>query len=347
MRLSVNLLTWNGEKYIPQLFASLKKQTFKDFKLNILDNHSSDKTVELIRKELSDFDIEYSFGKNNENIGFARGHNFLYKKSSDCEYVACLNQDLVLAPDCFEKLINCLEENSDTAVVAPRLMKWNIDKRMNEEEFSDEIDSLGLSVFRNRRVVEWYGGLNWEQVCDFFKNQSNVEVFGVSGTLPVFRRSAAEYILDKNGNLFDPDFNAYKEDIDIAYRLRSAGFQARVVLETVAFHKRTADGAKRIDDFSSAKNKAKQSDFVVYHSYKNHLSVLYKNEYWQNLVLDFPFILWYEWKKFLWYLTHNKKVLGGLKENWSLRKIMKARKKEIKKKRKINWLAMRKWLAKH
>ncbi len=58
MKLTVHLLTWNGEKYIPFLFDSLKKQTLKGWKLIILDNGSTDNTVGLIKKEIKNFPVE-------------------------------------------------------------------------------------------------------------------------------------------------------------------------------------------------------------------------------------------------------------------------------------------------
>ena len=116
MKLSVHLVTWNGEKYIPRLFESLKKQTFKDWRLVILDNGSSDKTVEKIKAELIDGRLETNHSvievtliDNKENTGFAGGHNTLYKGEREkdkwkSEYFLLLNQDMYLELDCIDKL---------------------------------------------------------------------------------------------------------------------------------------------------------------------------------------------------------------------------------------------------
>ena len=58
MKLTVQLVVWNGEKYIPYLFESLKKQTFKDWNLLILDNGSTDNTVNLVKKELNNLSVQ-------------------------------------------------------------------------------------------------------------------------------------------------------------------------------------------------------------------------------------------------------------------------------------------------
>ena len=64
MKLSVHLVTWNGAKYIPYLFASLRAQTFRDWSLVVLDNDSKDDTVLLIEKELANWSGDKKFIKN-------------------------------------------------------------------------------------------------------------------------------------------------------------------------------------------------------------------------------------------------------------------------------------------
>lgn len=334
MKLNVNLLTYNGEKYIPHLFNSLKKQTFKDWKLNILDNASTDNTIILIKKELENFDIQYNLELNTENIGFARGHNQLFKKN-DSEYVLLLNQDLFLGADCLEKLVNFLDANKDTAGVAPRLMQWDFEN----QKFTNKIDSLGLEVYRSRRVIDWKLGENWgevkEQIIQLSNNQI-IEIFGISGTCPMFRKSALSEISFDNGGVFDKDYGSYKEDVDLAYRLRSAGHKLFVVLGAVGYHDRT----------SNYKNKKNQSKDIRYNSYKNHIMTIYKNEYWQNFILDFPWILWYEISKFIWFLFFDTASLRGLGEVWALRKQLKVKRLKIKRFRKIDWLEMRRLIKK-
>ena len=70
---------------------------------------------------------------------------------------------------------------------------------------------------------------------------------------------------------------------------------------------------------------------------------LYKNEYWQNAILDFPWILWYEGKKFLYCLLYDRHSLAGVGEIWKNRKILWERKNDMRKKRKASWKEIRKW----
>ena len=351
-KLSVQLVTWNGSKYISYLFDSLKKQTFSDWELIILDNGSSDDTVEKIKQEIKDFPVEVEFIELKENLGFAGGHNKIVKRQMsinskvESKYILLLNQDMYLGQNCFEKMVEFLDAHEDVAVVSPRLMKWNFEKRI--DGFTNKVDSLGLKVFRNRRVIEKYTNKIWDEKKSKFElsfrtNYEAMEVFGVSATLPMYRRRTIQAIEFSDGNFFDDSYGSYKEDVDLSFRLRSAGFSAFVLLDTVAYHDRSAVGQEHMSDSVAAKNKKTQSEWVKYHSYKNHLMTIYKNEYWQNWLLDAVFIKFYEIKKFVWFLLFDREVLKGLGEVWKMRKELKQKRLEIKQKRTVDWREMRRW----
>ncbi|OGH82268.1 MAG: hypothetical protein A2373_03635 [Candidatus Magasanikbacteria bacterium RIFOXYB1_FULL_40_15] len=339
MKLTVQLLTWNGEKYIPHLFESLRKQTYQDWQIYILDNGSIDGTVSVIKQELKNFNRACHFEEGKDNLGFAGGHNYIYDQA-DTEYAVFLNQDLYLEPDCFEKMISFMDKNPETAVVSPRLMKWNFNSL--DDFFSDYVDSLGLKAYKNRRVVDWMAGKNWKEESSRVAKWSGgqtVEVFGVSGTVLLLRRKSADNILYNGKFIFDPDYGSYKEDVDLAFRLRSAGNKAYVILDTCAYHDRASNiGMSAID------NKKRQPMRIKYNSYRNHIMTIYKNEYWQNFIIDFLRILCYETGKFAWFLIFDRGVLKGWKDIWKLRKELRNRRREIKNKRKIGWREMRKWL---
>ncbi len=275
-----------------------------------------------------------------------------------------MNQDMYLIPDCLEKLVKFMDEHPEAAAVSPRLMKWDFAntpplippllKGGRGDVFTNQIDSLGLKVLRSRRVVELGAGENWDKnvipakagiqkslaMDSRLRGNDSVEVFGVSGALPIFRKS----VIDKIG-LFDDSFGSYKEDVDLAFRLRSAGWKAFCVLDAIAYHDRSASGLLDLSDKTAVENKKKQSDWIRYNSYKNHLMTLIKNEYWQNYLLDLTWIKWYELKKFVYFLIFDKKVLKGLWEIWKKRKDLKIKRLKIKKLRKVSWREMRKWFV--
>jgi GT2 family glycosyltransferase len=369
-KLIVQLVTWNGAKYIPFLFESLRVQTYTNWELVILDNGSSDDTPEVLQREVGNLPAPYTLVEGTENLGFAGGHNKLFKEH-DSEYVLLLNQDMYLMPDALANMVRFLDTHADVAAVSPRLMRWDFTALLSAENppqpplqggentpflqrsFSDQIDSLGLKVFRNRRVIEKYTGKHWSDVKPkmnmsfraerFREDGMALEVFGVSGAFPMYRRSALVHVAFQDGTFLDQEYHAYKEDVDLAFRLRSAGYRAFTLIETVAYHDRSALGQEDMRDTHAAHNKKVQSAWVRNNSYKNHLMTLYKNEYWQNWILDAVCIKWYELKKFVWFLIFDRSVLKGLGEIWRLRRALREKRKDILSKRTVSWKDMRSW----
>ncbi len=331
-KLSVNLVVWNGAKYLPHLFDSLRKQSYQDWELQILDNGSDDNSVEIIEKEIINFPVPVKFFKEKENYGFAKGHNILFREN-DSEYFLLLNQDMYLTEDCLEKMVDFLDKNPAVAAVSPRLMRWDFAKIGEglDNTFSSQVDALGLKVFRNRRVIEQYTGENWEEIKNIFGSKDKLEVFGVSGALPMYRLEAIEKVLFSDKQMFDENYHSYKEDVDLAWRLRLSGYSSFVLLDTVAYHDRAGAGPKEKSDWAALENKKNHSYLVKYYSYRNHLMTLYKNERGQNFWLDFVFILWYELKKFVYFLIFDPKILKGLKDLFLLKNDLKNKRQEVEK----------------
>ena len=359
-KLTVNLVVYNGEKYIPYLLESLKNQTFKDFEMIIVDNASTDRTVELAEESLKDSGIEYRLIRSSENLGFSPGHNLALKEVKT-PYFLLQNVDMYLMPDVLGKMVDFLDTHPETAAIAPRLMRWDFEKVQAaiqvgsnmvdaaREGFTSQIDAVGIKLFRNRRAVEWLTRQEWakdsesKEINELYNKQVQ-EVFGVSGAFPMYRKTIVDKVLLPGNNLFDPTYHSYKEDLDLAYRLRNAGFVSYVLLDAVSYHDRTGAGPKEMSDWSAMKNKKRQSYFVAYHSYKNHLRTLYKNEYWQNFLLDFIPIFWYELKKFGFLLISNPKViLDGWRDMIRNASYTRSARLAVVASRKMYWKGIRRW----
>ncbi len=364
-KLAVQLVMYNEERYIPYLFYSLKKQTFQDWELLYLDNGSTDRTMEYVKKELETLKQSYRIFPLPDNKGFSAGHSILYGEST-APYVLLLNADMYLMPNVFEEIVKFLDTYKEVASVGPRLMRWDFEKVklfselekdavpsiVAREGFTNLIDALGIRLFRNRRAVEWLTQHEWRKDSESNEvrqiyNEKTLEVFGVSGALVCYRRDIIERVLLPVKQIFDPTYHSYKEDVDLAYRLRNAGYTSYVILQSVAWHDRTGAGAKEMTDKAALKNKKRHSFFVKTKSYKNHILTLYKNEYWQNFLLDFPFIFWYELKKFVYFLVFDTKVLivawRDLLQSFSY---ARSARRVILDSRKLYWKGIRRWIIK-
>lgn len=359
-KLSIQMIVFHEreEKYIPFLFDSLRKQTFQDWEMVIVDNNSNGNVLQMVQDELVEMQKPHRIIKNADNVGFAEGHNRAYR-SIKSEYTLLLNPDMYLMPEALERMVAFLDKHAQTSAVASRLMRWDFDAVETSTEtdlfekskvgFTDFIDAIGIKLLRNRRSVEWLTRETWAANTEHADiramfDKKTVEVFGVSGAFTMMRKSMIDPLLLAGENLFDPTYHSYKEDLDLAYRMRIAGHTSYVLLDVVAYHDRTGAGPKSRSDFAALKNRKNQSYFLRFHSYKNHLRTLYKNEYWQNFLLDFPFIFWYEIKKFGYILlTQPKVILMSLKEVIHHRAYTRAAKKHITSTRKMYWKGLRRW----
>lgn len=273
----VQLLSWNGEKHLRSVLDSLAKQTFGDFELLVLDNGSTDASIAIIEEMLKTFPHPARLIRSTENLGFAGGHNRLFALT-ECEYVFCVNQDAVPDDYYLERVIELLNMSPDAGAASGVLRSKN-----------GKIDTAGLAK-------NWY-----QKIFDMTQEPSALafRVFGVSGALPVYRRKAI-FEVSPNGKLFDERYFAYKEDVDLAWRLNMFGWNALTVSAAHAVHERGFGGNKKWDNAYAFRQKM---------SSRNHLLTLVKDlpsrDFWR-----LPVILFYELGKLAYLAVFVPKSLG-------------------------------------
>jgi GT2 family glycosyltransferase len=146
------------------------------------------------------------------NLGFAGGHAKLFDQHT-APFVMLLNDDAKLDAGYLEAAMKRIE--SDERIASVTGLVYRMD--------GQSIDTSGLVYHSLARIV------------DRHENADSGEVFGVSGAVGLYRRSA---IQKAGGYLFDPAWFMYKEDVDLAIRLRRAGFIAWHEPSAVAWHSR-------------------------------------------------------------------------------------------------------------
>ncbi|MDP2586547.1 MAG: glycosyltransferase family 2 protein [Candidatus Komeilibacteria bacterium] len=335
-KLAISLVTSNGTRYLSFCLKSVFEQTSQDFSLLIIDNGSNDDTVRFIKENYP----QISLVEHPKNLGFAKAHNQAICWS-DSVYVMMLNQDILLDKNYLLRALEFLDQHPEAAAVSGKVLAWDFEKNQRTKL----IDSLGLRVLKNHRVVEI--GQGEEDQGQFDQNE---EVFGVSGAVPIYRRSALDEVkvtLDqglKVSEYLDEDFFSYKEDVDLAYRLRLAGFKSFYLPGAVAYHDRTAKGGVDLSDRAVKRARRGKDRQVKVYSYKNHLLTLLKNEFFGNFIKFFFPIFFYELKKFGWLIFFEQSTLAGLAMyRKQKKKALAKRKFIIKKIRKISADELAKW----
>ncbi|MFH1089495.1 MAG: glycosyltransferase family 2 protein [Candidatus Uhrbacteria bacterium] len=286
--LALQLLTYQKTETISPLFLSLKNQTDKDWLLYFSDNNSSPEIREKQKKIISDLQLDFPvvYKPVDKNLGYSGGHQFLFK-SHDADYILLINDDTILVPEYIASLRKYLDEHSDTAAVAGVILRWNFSADGSIVK-TQIIDSLGLTKNRSHKVSDIGAGQLFNEI------KIPTQVFGVSGCLPMYRRAAIK------GQLFDPSYFLYKEDVDLAYRLQRAGWLAKIVPEAVAYHQRSFHADLKRNSVSY------NSQFL---SYRNHWRNLRKHLTLKDWLRDGWAIVPFEMAKFVYFLFKHPTII--------------------------------------
>jgi GT2 family glycosyltransferase len=267
------------------VIRSLAAQTFKDFELLALDNGSADGSAEALEKQLASFTRPWRLVRSAKNLGFAGGHNRLFAMH-EREYVLCVNQDVKIEASYLEKLISWLDAHPRAGSASGKLFRG---------EEGRLIDSAGLRLHFHCAVSDI--GSNEPDAARF---NGVSEVFGVSGALPLYRRAA---VLDasSDGSMFDAAYFAYKEDVDLAWRMRLRGWEAYAIGDALAWHTRTFGVGRERDPWRQKL------------SVRNHLFTLVKclpAGEWTKV----PAIVGYELAKAAYLLVRSPRTLAAYAE---------------------------------
>ena len=203
---------WNGERWLPGLFASLAAQTQPPAEVIVVDNGSQDATLDWLAREAPDVRV-LAQGR---NTGFAVAAN-RGLLAARTEFVALVNTDIVLAADWVEVMASRLEREPGCASVACKMV------RLGDETVLDDCGD----VLRRDGVCEQRG----HGRRDDGRWDEPGEVFGACGGAALYRRSAV-----RAAGAFDERFFSYLEDVDLALRLQRGGWHCAYEPRAVARH---------------------------------------------------------------------------------------------------------------
>lgn len=269
------ILTYNSRRHLERLLQSLRDQTYGSIELIVVDNASSDDTVEFLRTQrIRPLDQLIC---NPTNVWFAQGNNIGMRQAHG-DYIYICNDDIELTPTFFERLVAVLQRQSDCGLVGGKMLK------LKDGQPSQLFDSAGLVRYRSGKVVN-----RGENQIDHGQYDSTETVFGITGAGMMLRRSALVAVRYQD-EFFDEDFVAYKEDIDLSWRIKRAGFTVWYEPMAVAYHARTVQQR-------SLRNRRVTRQVIRAYSYRNHIWTLMKNLTGWELLLSLPWLLPYECAK--------------------------------------------------
>ncbi|XEC95268.1 glycosyltransferase family 2 protein [Paenibacillus tarimensis] len=245
---SVCIVTYNSASDIGDCLQAVWKQSFPVAAVVVVDNASADGTPDVVRALGGQVELVC----NSVNNGFAGGQNQAIGLT-DSDYVLVLNPDVELHEDYLSEIIDYMEKHPGIGSATGKLVLAGAPDRM---------DSAGLGMRTNRQAYDLGAGEPVEAWG------TTMEVFGVSGAAAVYRRKMIADV-SYQGQFFDEEFFAYKEDVDAAWRARHLGWTAVYLPSAKALHQRgwKKEGRRTIPLF------------IRRHSYQNRFFTLIKNEF--------------------------------------------------------------------
>lgn len=288
---TISVINYNDRKFIFQAIDSAVKQTYPNLEIIITDNLSTDGTREEIEERLPEWEAQRKaasalsnegevnpamvYIKSEENSGFGRPHNQAFRIGKG-EFFLLLNSDAILMPNFVEEALKAFEDPKVGAVQG-KLLRYDFNKGELFKDIEDpslnRIDTVGLSILKNRRIICIGQGS-----ADRGQFEKRMDVFGADGAVPTFRRAALESIKlpiwDRPGKkkmneyeYFDEDFFMYKEDVDLAWRLRLAGWNAIYIPTAVAYHGRGSGDSMAKNYFTIIQERRKINPRAKYYSF--------------------------------------------------------------------------------
>jgi GT2 family glycosyltransferase len=204
-------VTYNSGRFIKRCLESVLEQKYPNLELIIVDNASTDGTVDLLEPFADRCRIYY----NDKNIGFAAAQNQAISLSS-AEWVLTLNPDVLMLPNFIQNMVDAGNVDPKVGTVCGKLLSILATFDLPDEQL---VDSTGIyftpmlrHLDRGSQEVDQGHYINFEYV------------FGATAAAALYRRSMIEDI-SINGEFFDPDFFVYREDADVAWRGQLLGWR--------------------------------------------------------------------------------------------------------------------------
>ena len=213
---SVIIVNWNRSNLLKASLASVYRQEIDDFEVILVDNGSTDGSVEMARAEFPALKII----RNRENRGFCAPNNQGIRASSG-DFIALLNNDAEADPGWLQALHRVFHNRPDIGMAASKILVY---------EDPSRIDKAGHLIYPDGQNRGRGSGAADDGQFDRME-----EVLWPDGCAAMYRRA----MLDHIGG-FDEDFFAYADDAELGLRARIAGWRCLYAPDAVVRHHRGA-----------------------------------------------------------------------------------------------------------
>ena len=301
MKVTIVIPNYNGAHFMKSCLEKLRKQTFQDFQVLVVDNGSQDDSLALMR----DCYPEIRVIALKKNYGFSRAVN-VGIRAARTPYVILLNNDTEPEPEYVEKLVKAISRSKRIFSVSPKMVQ------LYHKDLIDDAGDLYTAVGWAAQRGVGQPAEDYDRPC---------RIFSACAGAAIYRRS----VFDEIG-YFDELHFAYLEDLDVGFRARIHGYRNEYCPESVVYHVGSGTSGSRYNSFK-VKLAARNS---VYLNYKNMPALM--------LALNSPALLAGHVIKYFFFLRQGfgKDYLQGLSEG--LRTLKKCRKVPFRQQRLLNYV---------
>ncbi len=279
MKVTVVIPNYNGLHFLEACLSSLRKQTYKDFEVLIVDNASVDGSVEFIEKNYPEYRVDVM----EKNLGFSGGVNYGIKKATT-PYVLLLNNDTESDENLIKNLVIAIEQSDEIFSVSSKMIKFH-----DREVMDDAGDLLN--------IAGWAFQIGQDMpIANYTKSK---EIFSACAGAALYRREIFEEI-----GYFDLIHFAYLEDVDLGYRAKIFGYRNIYCANAVVYH------------VGSGTSGSMYNDFKVRLSARNSIFLYYKNMPFVQRIMNSPFIVCGLFAKYFFFksLGYDKAYFEGIVE---------------------------------
>jgi GT2 family glycosyltransferase len=266
VRVAAVVVSWNSAPWLPGCLAALRAQTLPPAEVVLVDNGSRDGSAEVAR----DGGARVIALPGNEGFCAANNRGIA---ATESPLVLLLNPDTALSPGFLEALVPSFEQ-AEVGAACGKLLRWD----------GRTLDSAGQALGWSRRPVDrGYGR------PDRGRYDRPEDVFSACGAAALYRRTALAAVAGPRGEVFDPRFFAFYEDLDLAWRLGRAGFRIVYRPQATGRHARggTAGAAGVRRRFQALLHRPPE---VRFHVVKNRWLTLLRNETAAGFLAHLPWI---------------------------------------------------------
>lgn len=282
MKVTIIIPNYNGKHFMEPCLKSLAEQTCKDFKILVVDNASTDGSVEYMKEEYPEIETLVL----EKNYGFSKAVN-VGIRHADTPYVLLLNNDTTVEPHFVLEMIRAIERSRYI---------FSVSSKMIQMYHPEQIDSAGDLY----TVIGW--GICRGAGRSITNYTEDCEIFSACAGAAIYRRE-----LFKKIGYFDENHFAYLEDIDVGYRAKIYGYKNVYCPSALVYH------------VGSGTSGSKYNAFKVKLSARNNIYVNYKNMPVLQLLLNLlPLTAGYlvKWIFFL-KIGFGKEYMEGIKEGFA------------------------------